>query len=170
MPNGHRGAVSLDTDSNNQSGLGDLEKLIGLMGKSGGIFGLSNPLSMGLLMGGSALFSGLSSLIGGKSSGEKRREEVFNLAKNRLNQPVADPEQYVSQFRAARAPEQARSAEQINRRLGLDVGVAQGELATGQMQELARFLLGARMRAAEMKSQKENFLLSLMGQLGGGRG
>ncbi|MHC4463782.1 MAG: hypothetical protein ACYS30_20475 [Planctomycetota bacterium] len=163
MPNGHGFSAS---DNTSKSNVSDLEKLLGLFGKGGGIFGLSNPLSAGLLVGGSELLKGLGGLIGGKSDEEKRREEVFNLARNRLSQAPTDPEQYVAQFKQAQAPQQRRRAATIEKRLGLDVGTAQGELAASQNEVLANFLLNAKMRADELKSQKENFLLSLMGQLG----
>jgi hypothetical protein len=132
-------------------------------------FATQNPLVAGGLMGGQFLLEGLSNLLSGPSWGEKKAKEVFSLAKNRMGMDVLQPEQYLSEFMRANAPRFNMQAEGINRRLNLDSGVAQGEMAAQQQGPLAQFMLNAQMQNDMLKSQNDNMLMQLMGQLTGGR-
>lgn len=147
----------------------DLLKLLGQSqgGKSQGLFGLGDVGTGGLFSAGGALFGGLADLLGGKSDAEKRSTETFDLARNRLGQSPFDPDQYLAELQRSLGPQFNQQAEGINRRLGLDSGVAQGELARGQQSTLSSFLLQARQRADEATFRNDQFLLSLMGSLGG---
>lgn len=134
--------------------------------KGGGLFGLGDVATGGLLGAGTTLLTGLAGLLGGKSDAEKRSEKTFNLAQNRLGQDVLHPDQYFADYFRAMAPRFNQQADSITRRLGLDAGVAQGELANSQQSSFAQFLLGAKQQNDILKSQRDNMLLQLMGSLG----
>jgi len=170
MPNGYGGDRGSNTGfrtGQEDDTMSMLERLLNMSGKGGGLFGMGSAAAGGLLGFGGALFKGLSGLLGGKSDAEKRAEKVFNLAQNRLKQPdVIKPESYLPFAQRAMAPRMAKLAKIINKRGMLDTGVGQGELASAQITGLSEFLLNLRQRADELKSQKENFMLSLMGSTG----
>lgn len=173
MPNGYGrhgyGQYQRQTDfstGQEDDSMGMLQRLLNMSGKAGGLFGMgAGPTGMALSFGGE-LFKGLSRLIGGKSDAEKRSEKVFNLAQSRLGQPVIKPETYLPYAQRAMAPRMQKLAQIINKRGMLDTGVGQGELASAQITGLSEFLLNLRQQADILKSQKENFLLSIMGSTG----
>lgn len=134
--------------------------------KETGINGfLGSPLGGLVSSFGGQLLGGLGSLIGGKSQSQKSAKETYNLAKNRLGQNVLDPNQYMASYQQALAPQFNMQAEGINRRLGLDSGVAQAELGSRQQAPLAKFYLDTKVQNDQLKSQFDNQLLSLMGDL-----
>lgn len=152
----------------------DISSLLAMMGNNKGLFGLGDVATGGLFSAGGAFLGGLGRLLGGKSEQEKfagesraRAEQVFNLAQNRLGQNVIQPEQFLAEFKRSQAGENQRTAELINRQLGLDVGAAQTDIAAKSQSSIAQFLLQAKLRNAELKSRNDNFLLQLMGSLGG---
>jgi len=140
--------------------------LMNLFGNNKGLFGLGDLGTMGLFSFGGSLLSGLGSLLAGESPGEKRTKETYGLARNRLGQSVIEPEQYLADFYRTATPRIKRQGETIERRLGLDVGVAQGELWSSANEMLADFLLQAKMQADILKSQRDTQLLQLMGSMG----
>lgn len=142
------------------------QKLLAALGGGGGLFGLSDAATGGLLSFGSSLLGGLGGLLMGESEGEKRSRKTFNLAENRLGQNVLNPEQYLADFQRATAERFNQQAEGINRRLNLDSGVAQGALAESQQGTIADFLLNAKMQNDVLKSRNDNMLLQLMASLG----
>jgi len=145
----------------------DIKSFMDMLSNNKGLFGLGDLATGGLLGMGSSLLVVLGGLLACKSDGEKRTEKTFNLAENRLGQDVLQPEQYLAEYMRAAAPKFNAQAEGINRRLGLDSGVAQGEMAHSMQSDLASFMLNAKMQNDQMKSQRDNMLLSLMGSLGG---
>lgn len=161
------------------SGYGDLAKmnvtgggdLLGLLkglgfGPETGLAGfLGGPVGALALPLGGKILGGLGSLIGGKSDQQKSAKDVYNLAKNRLGQNVLDPNQYMASYQQALAPRFNQQADQINRRLGLDSGVAQAELGSRQQAPLAQFYLDTKVQNDQLKHQFDNQLLSLMGDL-----
>ncbi len=152
----------------------DTARLLAMMNNNKGLFGLGDVATGGLFSAGGAFLGGLGRLLGGKSEQEKfaeesrgRAEQVFNLARNRLGQSPFEPEQFLAEFKRSQAGENQRTSELINRRLGLDVGAAQTDIAAKSQSSIAQFLLQAKLRNAELKSRNDNFLLQLMGSLGG---
>jgi len=144
------------------------EKFMQTFGKGGGLFGLGDTATGGLFSAGSSLLGGLAGLLGGESWGEKQAKKVSNLAQNRLGQDVLQPEQYMAEYKRAMLPEMNRSAEALNRRLGLDSGAAQSDLMFKMQAPLAQFMLNAKMQNDQLKSQNDNMLLQLMGGLSRG--
>jgi hypothetical protein len=114
---------------------------------------------------GGDILGGLGSLIGGKSQAQKSARDVYNLAKNRLGQNVLDPNQYMASFQQSMAPRFNQQADSINRRLGLDSGVAQAELGSQMQAPLAGFYLDTKVKNDQLKAQFDNQLLSLMGDV-----
>lgn len=153
----------------NVGGGGDLLSILQALGfgqKETGINGfLGSPLGALTTGLGGKILGGLGSLIGGKSDAQKSAKDVYNLAKNRLGQNVLDPNQYMASFNQAMAPRFNQQADSINRRLGLDSGVAQAELGSAQQAPLAKFYLDTKIQNDQLKSQFDNQLLSLMGDL-----
>lgn len=130
---------------------------------------IPNPLLNAGLSAGSALFGGIVGLLGGDSEQEKairerrtRGKEVYNLMKNRLSQSGNEPQQYFAQFMRATQEDRAREAEGVNQRLGLDSGVAQGEMLKNAWNSYLNYSLGAQERS---RANKDN-LLAMMAQLG----
>jgi len=158
---------SLSMGGGGSSGGTDFKSFMDMLTNNKGLFGLGDLATGGLMGFGSSLLGGLGGLLAGKSDAEKRSEKTFNLAQNRLGQDVLQPEQYLAEYMRAAAPKFNAQAEGINRRLGLDSGVAQGEMAHSMQSDIASFMLNAKMQNDQMKSQRDNMLLSLMGSLGG---
>jgi len=150
------------------TGSGSIPGVMGMLGGGGGLFGLGDLATGGLFSFGSGLLGGLGSLFGGKSDSEKRADKVFSLAQNRLGQDVLNPDQYLADYMRTMAPKFNMQGETMNRRLGLDSGVAQGELAHMMDSELAGFLLNAKMQNDQLKSQRDDSLMNLMAMLGRG--
>lgn len=123
-----------------------------------------NPLlNAGLSFGGS-LLSGLGNALF-PSWESKQKKKVFSMAQNRLGQNVLSPEQYLADYQRALAPRFNQQAEAMNRRLGLDSGVAQGELGFQMQFPLAQFMFEAKQQNDMLKAQRDSQLLQLMGSL-----
>ena len=134
---------------------------------------IPNPLVSAGLSLGTSLLGGIAGLIGGKSDMEKlqeqqmresmtRRSESYNLIKNRYAQSGNEPQQYLAQFMRATQEQRGREAEGVNQRLGLDSGVAQGEMLKNAWNSYLNYSLGAQERS---RSNRDN-LLAMMSQLG----
>ena len=141
-----------------------LAKFLEMM-QGGGLFGLGDTATGGLLSMGGALGAGIADLIGGKSDAQKTASKTYGLAENRLGQNVLNPDQYMADYMRARGPENARRSERLNERFGLDSGTAQSQLAFDMEGPLAQFMLNAKMTNDQMKSRNDNMLLSLMAGL-----
>lgn len=139
----------------------------GLLGKLGAIGGAIGPIGMGA----GALLTGLSGLFGGKSQMEKmqeegmrasldRRKSIFSMLQNRYGQSDASPSQYLSQFEQMQAPGRNRQASMLDSRLGLDSGVAAGELARSAQSDNAGFLLNQMNRQGDQRMQLLQLLAS----------
>lgn len=149
----------------NQGGGGSLTDIMQMFGGGGGAPWWAGPAGMA----GGALFGGIADLLGGKSQGEKDLEKVFSLAQNRMGQSVMEPTQYLAQYMRALAPQFNRQAEGINRRLGLESGAAQGELARGQQSVLSGILADLSKFNAQMTMNQDLGLLNMMMQSAGAR-
>lgn len=143
---------------------GGIEKLLALLqgGAGGGLFGLGDVATGGLLSAGGALVGGLAGLVKGKSQAEKNREKVFNLAQNRLNQPVTDPQQGLAEFMRLQQERAGAIGERVNRQFGLDTGVGQSEFLRSSEPAIAQFMLQAKQQADILNAQNQNQLLALM--------
>lgn len=138
-----------------QQGGFDLSSLLGQLP------GAMNPFAaVGAQLGGN-LLSGLGSLLRGPTESQKRSRAVGNLAQNRLGQSVLDPSQFMAQYQQSLAPQFNRQAEGINRRLGLDSGLAQQSLARGQQSTLAGILARLTQFNAQATAQQDLGLLNL---------
>lgn len=126
------------------------------------------PMQLASAFGG-PLLGAIGSLFQGESWGDKNAKKVSSMAENRLGQNVLDPQQYMSQYMRAMAPQLNQQGERIGQRLGLDSGVAQGEMAFQQQAPMAQFLLETGRLNDQLKAQRDTSLLSLMGSLSGGR-
>lgn len=150
--------------SSGGGGGGGMDWLQKMMGGAGSM-SWAGPAGMA----GGALFGGLADLIGGPSQGEKDLEKVFSLAQNRMGQSVIDPSQYLAQYMRALAPQFNQQAEGINRRLDLDSGAAQGELARGQQSVLSGILADLSKFNAQATMNQDMGLLNLMMESAGAR-
>lgn len=122
-----------------------------------------NPLvGSSLLNMAGGLAGGLAGLFRGKSDSQKRSGQVFGLAQNRLGQSVLDPQQYLAQYMRSLAPKFNKQAEGIGKRLGLDAGVAQGEMARSQQSTLSGLLANLSKFNAQMSTQRDMNLLQIM--------
>ena len=128
--------------------------------------GLLDLLAPGIGTFAGGLLGGLGSLLAGKSEGEKRQEKVFNLAENRLGQDVMDPNQFMADIQREFAPQVKRRGEQMEKRLGLDVGVASGELFSEMFEAMSSRMLGLKASAAQAKASRDAQLLGIMASLG----
>ena len=99
----------------------------------------------------------------------EKYQKVFGLAQNRLGQSVLDPSQFLAQYMQSLAPQFSQQAESINRRLGLDSGVAQGELARGQQSTLSGILADLTRFNAQATANQDLGLLNLMTRSAGAR-
>ncbi len=130
---------------------------------------LPNPLLNAGLSFGTSMLGGLAGLFAGDTEEEKllkdqrkRGTEIYSLLKNRYAQTGNEPEQYLAQFMRATQEQRAREAEGVNTRLGLDSGVAQGEMLKNAWNSFLNYSLGAQERGT---ARKDN-LLSLMAGFG----
>jgi len=142
-------------------GMSDIWKFLSASGGSG-----FSPLSMGMNFGGQ-LLGGIAGLLRGKSDSQKAAKSIYGLAKNRMGQNVIDPSQYMAEYMRSMLPEWNRSAQALDKRLGLDSGVAAGALAESRESSIANFLLQAKMMNDQLKSRNDQFYMSLMGDMAG---
>ena len=166
MPYGYNQFANESNKASPPSGGFNLADFMSKYSQGGGLFGLGDIATGGLFSAGSSLLGGLGGLLGGKSDSEKRGDEVYNLAKNRMGQSVLDPDQYLADYKRSMLPEWNRSGEAINRRLGLDSGAAQSDLAYRRQSDEGGFLLNMKAKADQLKNQNDNMLLQLMSQFG----
>jgi hypothetical protein len=120
-----------------------------------------------LAQGAGAIIGGIGGLLSGPSESQKKARSVYGLAQNRLGQSVLDPSQYLAQYMRALAPQFNQQAEGINKRLGLDSGMAQGALAQGQQSTLSGILADLGKFNAQATANRDMGLLQLMLQAGG---
>lgn len=135
-------------------------------GGGGGLFGLGDFGTMGLMSLGGNLLGGVAGLLAGETEQEKRGKKVFRLAENRLGQDVLNPDQYLADFYRSQVPEWNRMGENVGKRLGLDSGVAQGAMIDMIQPSIAKFMMNAKMQNDMLTSQQDSMLLSLMAGLG----
>ena len=149
------------------AGADPLMALLGQLGKSNkGLFGLGDVATSGLLGFGGSLLGGLAGLVKGPSQAQKSAREVFNLAQNRMGQSVIDPDQYLADFMRMMGPRWNAEASAMDRRLGLDSGIAQGELARSRQSGISQFMLNAKKEADILKMQRDQSLMALMAEVG----
>lgn len=120
--------------------------------------------AMGLSAGGS-LLGGLAGLFRGKSDSQKRSQQVFNLAQNRLGQSVLEPQQYLAEYLRSMVPMFNRDAGMVSKRLGLDSGAAWGEILRNQQSAKSGALADVMKFNANAMTARDTNLLQLMGQL-----
>jgi len=142
-----------------------LTKLLGMLGNSGGMFGMGDTATGGMLSFGGSALEGIANMVSGPSRAQKTAKKTYNLAENRLGQNVLNPDQYMADYMRSRGPENARRSERLNERFGLDSGVAQSQLAFDMEAPLAKFMLQTKSMNDQMKSRNDNMLLSLMAGL-----
>lgn len=122
-----------------------------------------NPLiGSSLLQTGGSLLGGLAGLFRGPTQAQKSARSVFSLAQNRLGQSVLDPQQYLAQYMQSLAPKFNRQAEGVGKRLGLDSGVAQGEMMRFQQPMQAGILADLNIQNAQLSAQRDMSLLATM--------
>ena len=143
------------------AGENDLTSLLGNLG--GGAPWWAGPAANA----GAGLLGGLAGLLSGPSDSQKKARSVYGLAQNRLGQSVLEPSQYLAQYMRALAPQFNQQAEGINKRLGLDSGMAQGAMAQGQQSTLSGILADLSKFNAQATSNRDMGLLQLMLQAGG---
>lgn len=142
----------------------ELSKWLSQM-QQGGLFGLGDTATGGLLSFGGSALEGIARMIGGPTAAQKAARKTYGLAQNRLGQNVLDPNQYMADYMRTRGPANERTAERLNQRFGLDSGVAQSQLAYDMEAPLAQFLLQTKSMNDQLKSRNDNALLALMAQL-----
>lgn len=145
----------------------------GFLSRGAGFLGGMNPLI------GASLLTGLGSLFGGgqqrtsarldnelkeqelnrRRLASSRGSSLFSRGQGMFGKNIFDPRQAISQFQQATAGIRGRNARSINRRLDLDSGTAQGELARINQPMLAQFLLQGLERNAFAKSSRDTGLL-----------
>jgi len=128
--------------------------------------GLLELLAPGIGTFAGGIMGGLGKLIGGKSEQEKRRGKVFGMAESKLGQEVFDPNQFMADIQRQLAPQVKRRGEIMEKQLGLDVGVAQGELFSELFEAMSSKMIGLKTTAAQAKASRDAQLLSIMASLG----
>lgn len=141
------------TEQNDQ-----MAQLMKLLGGGGGM----NPWVAGGMM----ALNTLIPLLSGPSAGEKRKRETFNMAKANLNANMLDPGSMIQDTYNMMRPEMNRRAGSVNKRLGLDAGVAQGELMNMFVEGAQNQMLGLKMKQAEMNMNNRNLMMQIMASLG----
>ena len=166
---GHGLAATWSPQQSGQMPTGSPMDFMSMMQALGGkgLFGLGDMATGGLFGFAGNLLGGLGGLLGGKSDAEKRADQVYSMAKNRIGQNVLNPDQYLADYLRAAAPRMNMQAQGMERRLGLDSGVAQGEMAYNMEAPLAQFMLQAKQQNDMLKNQNDNNLMSIMASLGG---
>ena len=157
------GLPQFSTNSNTlPSGLGDL---LGMLQNNKGLFGLGDVATGGLLGFGTQLLGGLGGMLQGKTDAQKEAKSTLGLLKNRLGQDVINPEAEIANIQRSQRPQMQAKAQLLERKFGLDSGVGAGQLAYDQESNFANALLGLRQQNAQLKSQNDNSLLSMIAQL-----
>ena len=128
--------------------------------------GLLELLAPGIGTFAGGMLGGLGSLLGGKSEAEKRKEKVFGMAQSQFGQDVFDPNQFMADIQRELGPQVKRRGEIMEKRLGLDVGVAQGELFSELFGAMSSKMIGLKTSAAQAKATRDTQLLSIMASLG----
>lgn len=101
-----------------------------------------------------------------KSGDVKRKERFLKWLQSRMGQDVmgqGEQDRIFSSLWRASQPQRNTMAEGIARRLNLDSGVAQGELANMNMSQEWGFRAQLAQLAAQMKAQRDNTLIGEMG-------
>ena len=166
MPNGYEYQTSdynLPSISGGQGGmtnLPDLESIIKMFKPS-----MLELFAPGIGTGVSALLGGLGGLLKGKSEGEKARESLRKLIQNRMGQKAIDPQQFYGGVMKQLAPRIKRRGEIIEKRLGLDTGVAQGELFGQFFEDVQSKMFDLQQWAAQINAQQEMQRLQMLSQL-----
>ena len=159
--------------ANATSGGGQLDYNKLLQGLLGGAASMS-PVGMAASAAGPVL-DFIGNLLGGQSPLEKfqleelkkrsaGRDKVSGLLQNRLAQGPSDPSQYLAQYEQSLAPRFNQIAESTNARLGLDSGVAQGDLNRSRQSDISNFYL---QNVQSEKGRMDNYLAQLSSLYGG---
>ncbi len=134
---------------------------------------MPDPIVTGsLIQGGAGFLESIADQIFGGGD-RRRREEFLRMLQERMGRDVISPQrQRTLAFQAERAgePQRQRFAEQINRRLGLDTGAAQGELLRFQTEQGAQFRQQLGLEAERLRAQADRTNLGLQAGLVGGGG
>lgn len=128
--------------------------------------GLLELLAPGIGTFAGGMLGGLGRLFGGESEEEKRRKKVFGMAQSQFGQDVFDPNQFMADIQRELRPQVQRRGEIMEKRLGLDVGVAQGELFSELFEAMSSRMIGLKTSAAQAKASRDVQLLSIMASLG----
>lgn len=121
------------------------------------------------VMGGAQLLGGLASWLGGSEDRSRRRQLYAMLMRQaNNNEPIYNVQNMLAQYRGMIAPQVSRLGEQTNRRLGLDSGVAQGEIMHGLFSGEQGFLLNAMRENAQLVDERKRQALSSAATLYGG--
>lgn len=150
--------------NSNVSG-GDLGSLLNQLQNNKGLFGLGDVATGGLLGFGTQLLSGIGSALTGPTRAQKESRNLLNEFRNALGQDVINPDANIAAIQRAQMPQLQANAQRLERRFGLDSGVAQGQLAFDQSSGLANALLQLRQQNAQLKASRDSQLRSLMAQL-----
>lgn len=130
---------------------------------------LTSPLGLGAIQFGAGFAESLAKQIFG--SGDRKRILRFaEMLKSRMGQDIIDPQRQraiVQQLYNANAPERNRNAEMINKRLNLDSGVAQGELANQAQQSYAGLAGNLALQNESMKFNRDNQYQQMIQQIYG---
>ena len=121
--------------------------------------GLMELLAPGIGTFAGGLLGGLGKLFGGESEEEKRRKKVFGMAESQYGQEVFDPNQFMADIQRELRPQVKRRGEIMEKRLGMDVGVAQGELFSELFEAMSGTMIGLKTSAAQAKASRDMQLL-----------
>ena len=124
-----------------------------------------NPLiGASLLQGGGGILGGLADLIGGGAQ-RKRSKQLFQQGQSLFGQEPFDPQQ-VSQFAFRGALPQLRGlGGRVNRQLGLDAGVGQGEMLKNIFEAQQGIFSDTFKQGKLARFNRDASLLGLLGQL-----
>lgn len=151
------------TNSNiSGGGLGDL---LNQLQNNKGLFGLGDVATGGLLGFGTSLLSGIGSALSGPTRSQKEARNLLGEFRNAIGQDVFNPDSDIAAIQRAQMPQLQANAQRLERRFGLDSGVAQGQLAYDQSSGLANALLALRQQNNQLKASRDSQLRSLMAQL-----
>ena len=156
------------TSTNSNVSGGGLGSLVNLLQSNQGLFGLGDVATGGLLGLGTSLLGGIGGLLQGKTDAQKQAGMSIKEFQNMLGQDVINPEADIAAIQRSQRPGLSASAQRLDRRFGLDSGVAAGELAHQQQSGLASALLGLRQQNNQLTASRDSQLRSLIAQLGQG--
>ena len=122
-------------------------------------------LGPSLVTAGGSLLQGLGSLLFNNNGDKKRLREFAQYLKGTMVDPANFAEQRIGQNYIANAPRFNARAEGINKRLGLDSGVAQAELGSSQQATEAGQRLSLMSEAGQRNMQIKQMLSQLYGSL-----